>query len=110
MQLECIRAEQLMDFLLHSRYDEANLRTDELISSLSELLERRSPHLSEKYKNKLLTLRLQLMTISDATLKRYGRKNGLDKEQVMKVARIVVMDLREIFGAIRSVIDHGERQ
>ena len=108
LQLACSRGEQLVDFLQHFRYSEARLRVDELTWSLSELPYRRSPHLSTEHQNMLLTSRQQLQTIGEAISKNEARKDSLDKEQIMTVARRVTMSLREVLGDVRSHIEHGE--
>lgn len=108
LQLACLRGEQLMDFLRHFRYSEACLRVDELTSSLSELPYRRSPHLSTKHQNTLLTSRQQLQTIGETIIKNGTRKDSIDKEQIMRVARRIAMSLREVLGDVRSHIEYGE--
>jgi hypothetical protein len=108
LQLACARGEQLVDFLQHSRFNEACLRVDELTWSLSELPHRRSPHLSIKHKNTLLTCRQQLVSISEVIEMKTKDKESLDKEQILTVARNVAIHLREVLGDIRSHIEHGE--
>jgi len=108
LQLACSRGEQLVDFLQHCRYSEACLRVDELTWSLSELPYRRSPHLSTEHQNTLLTSRQQLQTIGETIVKNGGRKDSIDKEQIMTVARRVTMSLREVLGDVRSHIEYGE--
>lgn len=108
LQLACTRGEQLVDFLQNLRFSEAALRIDELSWSLSELPYRRSPQLSIDHQNKLLTSRQQLQTIGEAILKNGKKKESIDYEQIMTVARRVAMSLREILGIVRSKIEHGE--
>ena len=110
LQLACTHGEQLVDYLKHSRYKEAYLRINELIWSLSELPHRRSPNLSTKNKNILLSSRYQLTTISDAFDKYDKKIKAFDTEQIIKVARKVTMNIREVLGEIRSDIEHGEPQ
>ena len=106
--LACTRGEQLVDFLQHSRFNEACLRADELTWSLSELPHRRGPHLSIDHKNTMLTSRQQLMSISEALGRSKKATEQLDKEQVLTVARKITIRLREVLGDIRSNIEHGE--
>jgi hypothetical protein len=108
LQLACSRGEQLVDFLQHFRYSEAALRVDELTWSLSELPYRRSTHLSTAHQNMLLTSRPQLQTIGEAIIKNEERKDSIDYEQIMTVARRVTMSLRQVLGVVRSQIEHGE--
>jgi len=108
LQLACTRGEQLVDFLQHLRYMEARLRVDELTWSLSELPYRRSPHLSTKHQNTLLTSRQQLQTIGEAIFKNEMSEDSIDKDQIINVARRVTMSLREVLGEVRSNIEHGE--
>ena len=110
LQLACIRGEQLVDFLQHSRYSEARLRVDELTWSLSELPHRRSLHLSTVHQNTLLTSRQQMVTVSEAIGRYRVAEENIDKEQLLTVARKVTMRLREVLGDIRSHIEHGEPQ
>jgi ATP phosphoribosyltransferase regulatory subunit HisZ len=110
LDLASHRAEQLFDFLQHARYNEANLRVNELTSSLSELPHRRNQYLSTVNKNKLLTSRFQLQTISEAIHKSSASNASLDKEQVMIVARRVYMSVREVLGDVKSYIEQGELQ
>jgi hypothetical protein len=108
LQVACSCGEQLVDFLQYCRYSEACLRVDQLTWSLSELPHRRSPQLSTQHKNALLTSRQQLQTISEAIAKHGSKKDTIDQEQIMIVARRVTMCLREVLGDIRSHIEHGE--
>ena len=110
LELTCHRADQLLDFLRHDRYGEANLRVDELASSLSEIPNRRSRYLSTQNQNILLNSRSQLETISDAIHKGSSSKQGFDRAQVLFVARRVTMNLHEVLGAVKSYIEHGELQ
>lgn len=108
LQLACTHAEQLLDFLQHARYSEANLRVDELILSLSELPHLRSPHLTIIHQDLMLTSRQQLLSISEAILKNTPGQGYLVKEQIIMVSRRVSMNLREILGEIKSHIEQGE--
>lgn len=108
LQLACTRGEQLVDFLQHSRFNEACLRVDELTWSLSELPHRRSPHLSIDHKNAMLTSRQQLVSISEAIGKNAEGDESIDKKQILTVARKVTIRLREMLGDVRSHIEHGE--
>lgn len=108
LELACSRAEQLLDFLQHGRLSEASLRVNELTSCLSELPHRRSPFLPVNRQNVLLNSRCQLQTVGEAILTSEHRKDGLDKEQLIKVTRRVVMGLREVLGGVRSHIESGD--
>ena len=107
LQLASARAEQLVDFLLHDRFGEAALRSDELVYSLSELPYRRSSYLTETDKNSLLTARQQLQSISDGVPRkeRGGSHAKTDARQSTVVARSVVISLREVLGQVRSRIE-----
>jgi ATP phosphoribosyltransferase regulatory subunit HisZ len=109
LELACVRAEQLVDFLLHDRFAEAELRIGELTSSLSEMPRRRNPYLEEDDTNGLLTSREQLQSISDVIEPQRGRPIDASKRnRTISVARRVVMSLRGISGAVKSKLELGE--
>ena len=107
LQLACTRGEQLVDFLQHSRFNEARLRVDELTWSLSELPHRRSPHLTIDHKNTMLTSRQQLVSINEVIGKYEKDLESIDKQQILAVARKVTIRLREMLGDIQSHLEHG---
>jgi hypothetical protein len=102
-------AEQLLDFLQQARYMEANLRANELFAVLVELPHRRSPYLSEEHQGSLKDSSLQVQSIGDAIFKynEGGDSDNLDRDQSIKVARLVVTTLREVLGDVRSRIEQG---
>jgi hypothetical protein len=106
LEIACLKAEQLVDFLAHRRLGEAALRVDELTSTLSEVRTRRTQYLSEAQVSSVLTAREQLNSIADvilATPKRSDEKH--DGEQFIRVARRAMMSLREILGRVKSDIE-----
>jgi hypothetical protein len=108
LEVICVRAEQLVDFLVHGRFDESALRIAELVSGLSEMPRRRSPYLDEEGRNSLLTSREQLHGIGDAV--QGHQSSPLDspgKNRVIGVARRVVASLREVSGEVKSRSEIG---
>ena len=104
----CTRAERLVDFLIHQRFDEAALRVAELVSGLSEMPRRRSPYLGEDDRNSLLTSREQLHSIGDAIQEH--RASPIDssrRTRLIGVAGRVVASLREVSGAVKSKLEAG---
>lgn len=108
MHLACIRAEELIDFLITARFPEAALRGGELTSTLSELPFRRSPYLAEGHRNVILTARQQLASISEAILAKNAPGQTFDSQRAIIVARQVASKLREILGIVRGRIERGE--
>jgi hypothetical protein len=109
LELACVRAEQLVDFLEHSRFDEAALRVAELTSSLSELPNRRGSYLDERHRNKLMNAREQLASVGVAVKSPNRRRStsDADSKRPAVIARQVMMTLREIVGTVKSRIDEG---
>lgn len=106
--LVCIRAEQLVDFLVHERFDEAALRVAELVSELSEMPRRRSPYLDEGERNSLLTSREHLHSIGGVIQEH--RTNPVDppgRNRLISVAGRVVASLREVSGTVKSQLAAG---
>jgi hypothetical protein len=103
-------AEELLDFLQQARYSEANLRANELAAVLSELPRRRSPYLSEDHQNTLINSRVQVQSIGDAIMRYNDRSEDPDRDQITKVARLIVTNLREVLGDVRSRIEQGGTQ
>ena len=108
LELACVRAEQLVDFLAHERFTDAALRVADLTSILSEVPRRRSAHLEEGDRNSLLTSREQLRSIADVVDPRTGGLTAAtDKARVILVARRAVTTLREVLGAVKSKMESG---
>lgn len=108
LELACISAEQLVDFLAHERFTDAALRIADLTSVLSEMPRRRGEYLGEEDRNSLLTSREQLKSIADAVDPRTGMLGeNTDRGRVIMVARRVVMALREVLGAVKSKLESG---
>ena len=104
--LVCIRAEQLVDLLIHDRFDEAALRVADLVSELSEMPWRRTAYLDESERNSLLTLREQLHSIGEVI--QGHRANPVDssgRNHVISVAGRVVASLREVSGTVKSQLE-----
>jgi hypothetical protein len=109
LELACLRAEQLVDFLEHKRFEEAALRVAELTSSLSELPYRRGSYLDKGHQNELMNSREQLASIGLA-LKPPNRRRMMsdtDSERPVMIARQVTMTLRQVVGIVKSRIDEG---
>jgi hypothetical protein len=98
----CVRAEQLVDFLVHRRTAEAWLRVGELTSLLSEVRQRRSPYLAIEHANSLLTAREQLTSVGDAIQGDHRGGSGTPNLILITVSRRVVTTLREVLGVVKS--------
>jgi hypothetical protein len=108
LEIACLKAEQLVDFLAHRRLGEAALRVAELTSTLSEVRTRRTQYLDQTQINSVLTAREQFSSIADVILATPERSNEKqDVEQFIKVARLAMMSLREILGKVKSDVELG---
>ncbi len=107
----CVRAEQLVDFLLHERLPEASLRVGELGSLLSEIPSRARAHLVTDQVNTLLTIREQVSIIGDVIQRGPAELQNLQPDnKVIITSRLVATMLREVLGAVKSKVEsEGEK-
>lgn len=111
LEVICVRAEQLLDFLLHRRLLEASLRVGELGSLLSEIPRRAQAHLVTDQVNSLLTVREQVSSIGDVIQRGPAELRSLQPDDsVITTSRRVVTTLREVLGAVKSKVEsEGEK-
>jgi hypothetical protein len=104
--LVCMRAEQLTDFLVHDRFDEATLRVAELVAELSEMPGRRRAFLAEDERNSLLTMREQLHSLGELIQEHRGTSLDVsEKNRLISLAGRMVASLREVSGAVKSQLE-----
>ena len=108
----CVRAEQLLDFLLHKRLAEASLRVGELGSLLSEIPRRARAHLVTDQVNSLLTVREQVSSIGDVIQRDPAALRSLQPDDaVIATSRRVATTLREVLGDVKSKVEsEGEKK
>ena len=107
LQLACVHAEQLVDYINGSRHQEAALRADELTFRLSELPYYRGDYLPEERRNAILTARQQLESISTSIAVARSKSTTPDSEQIFIVARRIAINLRQVLGSVRSQAERG---
>lgn len=105
VELACVRAEQVVDFSIHHRFEEAALRVAELTASLSEIFSRRTPYLGDADANRLLTSREQIRSIGDVIQRPRGGTLEGSTNRMIRIARLVVVSLRELLGTVKSTLD-----
>ena len=111
LQMACVKADQLLDFIAHDRHPEASLWAQELASVLGEIPLRRSPYLSEERKNALLGAREYALSLNQVLASGLPTPvSSGHKHLLIWQSQKISMVLRENLGTIKGEIDTGAKQ
>jgi len=98
------RAEELVDFIQHERFAEADLRARDLLSLLAEVPHRRNKYLDKDSRDDLQQAGAQLQVLTDALTDK--TKASADRLRLVSVTRkYVVVKLKAALGRARTRVD-----